>query len=145
MNDYVGTAVTALAIERPQYWVRDMVNLGLVRDNRARKKPGLRLAFGLYEFYQLTAVASAFKYQRFVHLKHMPLWQEFNRALEDFIFDPACTNTTYDIISTREGYRAGWDFERLEDAASANYAMALRMERRGGLTIASYHKLHAQV
>lgn len=145
MNNYVGTVAAAAAVSRPEYWVRSMVNMGLVRDNRATKGRGLRLAFGLFEFYQLTALASACRYQKFVHINHMPKWQEFNEALENYVFDPNCNQTTYDIISTYDGYRAGWDFERLEQAASANYAMAVKLEQRGGVKISSYHRLHAAV
>lgn len=144
MKDYVGVAAAAAAVDRPEYWVREMVALGLVDDSRDNPGKGRRIALGLFEFYQLTALAAAFKYQKFRHIKFSKKWQEFNKALSEFFYSRDSSSYQYDIISTYDGYRAGWDFERLEKAASANYVMALKVEERTG-TIPVRHRSHASV
>ena len=130
MRTYVGVSAAATAVNRPEYWVREMVSLGLVNDNRESPGKGRRIALGLFEFYQLTALAAAFRYQKFRHIKFSKKWQAFNEALEDFFYNSDPASTSYDIISTYDGYRAGWDFERLEKSASGNYVMALKLEDR---------------
>lgn len=143
MNEYVGTYAAAAAIDRPVYWVREMVALGLVRDNRAEPGKGRRLAFGLFEFYQLTALSAVRKHMHFRHVSLDKVWQDFEEALTHYMYNPK-SDSEYDIVFTREGFRAGWDFSRLEAAACANYAMALKVHGRLS-TACQHHCMHAAV
>ena len=142
-NEYVGTYAASSAIDRPAYWVREMVALGLVRDNRVEPGKGRRLAFGLFEFYQLTALSACRKHMHFRHISLDKMWQEFEEALAAYVYNPTA-ESEYDLVFTREGFRAGWDFSRLESVACSNYAMALRVHET--LSPASQrHCMHASV
>lgn len=138
----VGSRAVADTYFRSQSWVRSMVNRGLVNDTRPNKGKGLRMAFGLYEFYEFTALVTPVKHGSFRVKKYLEGRAEFTEALDAFM-NSGGRGKWYWLLA-EEGYHEGWYFPELAERAVAAFSMAVHLEKQSP-TLASRHELHASL